>query len=151
MDKKQKKDLIEGCYHEMGHIIAAMTLFPNDKRIKGNFLINVFSKNLENLLLTPPMKEKNVLGFDPAYRTGCKIAVIDETGKVLDTNTIYPTAPQNDVEGAKKVLGLAIMVALINLILIFTLNSGFLGTIINYLTKGGNIALISLSSLFISK
>ena len=51
-----------------------------------------------------PIKGQTVIGFDPAYRTGCKIAVIDETGKVLDTNTIYPTAPQNDINGSKKVL-----------------------------------------------
>lgn len=56
------------------------------------------------LLLTSPIKGKTVIGFDPAYRTGCKIAVIDETGKVLDTTTVYPTEPQNDVEGAKKEL-----------------------------------------------
>ena len=55
-------------------------------------------------MLGSPIKGQTVIGFDPAYRTGCKIAVIDETGKVLDTNTIYPTAPQNDVEGSKKVL-----------------------------------------------
>ena len=55
-------------------------------------------------MLTSPIKGKTVIGFDPAYRTGCKIAVIDETGKVLDTTTVYPTEPQNDVEGAKKEL-----------------------------------------------
>ena len=56
------------------------------------------------MLLGAPLKNLTVIGFDPAYRTGCKIAVIDDTGKLLDTATIYPTAPQNDVEGAKKVL-----------------------------------------------
>ena len=66
--------------------------------------IKVFGQNAKQLLLGSPIKEKTVIGFDPAYRTGCKIAVIDETGKVLDTSTIYPTAPQNDVEGSKKVL-----------------------------------------------
>ena len=63
--------------------------------------IKVFGKNAKQLLLGAPIKGKTVMGFDPAYRTGCKIAVIDETGKVLDTETVYPTAPQNDVEGAK--------------------------------------------------
>ena len=66
--------------------------------------IKVFGQNAKQLLLGAPIKGKTVMGFDPAYRTGCKIAVIDETGKVLDTSTVYPTAPQNDVEGAKKTL-----------------------------------------------
>ncbi len=66
--------------------------------------IKVFGKNAKQLLLASPIKGKTVMGFDPAYRTGCKIAVIDETGKVLDIATVYPTEPQNDVESAKKVL-----------------------------------------------
>ena len=66
--------------------------------------IKVFGENAKQLLLGAPLKNLVVMGFDPAYRTGCKIAVIDDTGKVLDTTTVYPTAPQNDVEGAKKVL-----------------------------------------------
>ena len=66
--------------------------------------IKVFGQNAKQLLLGAPIKGKTVMGFDPAYRTGCKIAVIDETGKVLDISTVYPTAPQNDVEGAKKEL-----------------------------------------------
>ena len=66
--------------------------------------IKVFGQNAKQLLLGAPLKDLVVIGFDPAYRTGCKIAVIDDTGKLLDTATIYPTAPQNDVEGAKKVL-----------------------------------------------
>ena len=63
--------------------------------------ITVFGKNLEQLLLQPPIAGKVVLGWDPAFRTGCKLAVVDETGKVLDTKVIYPTAPQNKVEEAK--------------------------------------------------
>ncbi len=70
--------------------------------------IKVFGKNAKQLLLQPPIKEMTVMGFDPAYRTGCKIAVIDKTGKLLDTTTVYPTEPQNDVEGAKKTLKLLI-------------------------------------------
>ena len=66
--------------------------------------ITVFGQNAKQLLLGAPIKGKTVMGFDPAYRTGCKIAVIDETGKVLDIATVYPTAPQNDVDGAKKEL-----------------------------------------------
>ncbi len=66
--------------------------------------IRIFALNLKNLLLQPPLKGKTVLGLDPAYRTGCKIAVVDETGKVLDTTVIYPTPPQSKVEEAKETL-----------------------------------------------
>ena len=66
--------------------------------------IKVFGKNLEQLLMQPPIVGKVVLGWDPAFRTGCKLAVVDETGKVLDTIVIYPTAPQNKVEEAKVIL-----------------------------------------------
>ncbi|MCQ4833332.1 RNA-binding transcriptional accessory protein, partial [Hungatella sp. SL.1.14] len=60
--------------------------------------IRVFGKNLEQLLMQPPIVGRVVLGWDPAFRTGCKIAVVDVTGKVLDTVVIYPTAPQYKVE-----------------------------------------------------
>ncbi|WP_022763372.1 Tex family protein [Butyrivibrio sp. AD3002] len=63
--------------------------------------IGVFGKNLEQLLMQPPIAGKTVLGWDPAFRTGCKLAIVDATGKVLDTKVIYPTAPQNKVEEAK--------------------------------------------------
>ena len=66
--------------------------------------IKVFGQNAKQLLLQPPIKGKTVIGFDPAYRTGCKIAVIDKTGKLLDYTTIYPTEPQNDIVGARKTL-----------------------------------------------
>ena len=66
--------------------------------------IKVFGKNAKQLLLQAPIKNITVLGFDPAYRTGCKLAVIDQNGKLLDTATVYPTEPQNDVEGATKVI-----------------------------------------------
>ena len=66
--------------------------------------IKVFGSNLEQLLMQPPMKEKTVLGWDPAFRTGCKLAVCDPTGKILKTAVIYPTAPQNRVAEAVKVL-----------------------------------------------
>ena len=79
-------------------IRSDLTEKAEDKAIK------VFGKNAKQLLLGAPIKGKTVMGFDPAYRTGCKIAVIDETGKVLDYTTVYPTEPQNDVEGAKKEL-----------------------------------------------
>ena len=76
--------------------------------------IKVFGKNAKQLLLAAPLKNLIVMGFDPAYRTGCKIAVIDETGKLLATTTVYPTEPQNDVVGAKK--------ELLNLISKFNIN-----------------------------
>ena len=66
--------------------------------------IKVFGKNAKQLLLGAPLKGFTVLGFDPAYRTGCKLAVIDETGKVLDTAVLYPTEPQNDIIGSRKKL-----------------------------------------------
>ena len=66
--------------------------------------IRVFGKNLEQLLMQPPIRGQVVLGWDPAFRTGCKLAVVDATGKVLDTVVIFPTAPQNKVAEAKAVL-----------------------------------------------
>ncbi|EGA88686.1 hypothetical protein GPDM_14501 [Planococcus donghaensis MPA1U2] len=66
--------------------------------------IHIFSENLRNLLLQPPMKNKMVLGVDPAYRTGCKLAVIDETGKLLEVAVIYPHPPKSDQAGSKKIM-----------------------------------------------
>lgn len=66
--------------------------------------IENFSNNVENLLLTPPMKEKVVLGYDPAFRTGCKLAVVDATGKPLNISVIYPTEPHNKIEESKKIV-----------------------------------------------
>ena len=66
--------------------------------------IKLFSQNLKNLLMQAPIKGKTVLGLDPGYRTGCKLAVVDKTGKVLDTAVIYPTKPREDIEGSKKVV-----------------------------------------------
>ena len=85
-------------------------IFPSIEREIRNELtekaedsaINVFGKNLEQLLLQPPVSGHVVLGWDPAFRTGCKLAVVDATGKVLNTTVIYPTAPQNKVEESKK-------------------------------------------------
>ena len=79
-------------------IRSELTDIASEKSIK------VFSSNLENYLLTPPMKGKMILGLDPAFRTGCKLAVIDETGKMLDIKVIYPTEPHNDYEGSKKIV-----------------------------------------------
>lgn len=66
--------------------------------------VQVFGKNLKQLLMQPPVAGRVVLGWDPAFRTGCKLAVVDETGKVLHTVVIYPTAPQNKVEESKRIL-----------------------------------------------
>ena len=63
--------------------------------------IKVFGKNLEQLLMQPPIQGRNVLGWDPAFRTGCKLAVVDSTGKVLDTTVVFPTEPQNKIEETK--------------------------------------------------
>lgn len=87
-------------------------IFPSIEREIRNHLteiaeeraISVFGKNIKSLLLQPPVKDKVVMGFDPAFRTGCKIAVVDKNGKLLDYTTVYPTEPQNNVEGAKKTL-----------------------------------------------
>ena len=66
--------------------------------------IHTFALNLRPLLMQPPVKNKVILGFDPAYRTGCKLAVVDPTGKVLETGVIYPTKPHNKVEEGKRIL-----------------------------------------------
>ena len=66
--------------------------------------IKVFGENLKNLLMLPPVRGKVVMGFDPAYRTGCKIAIVDGFGDVLDTTVVYPTPPQNKTEEAKATL-----------------------------------------------
>lgn len=79
-------------------IRSEMKLYAEDESII------TFKSNLENLLLTPPIKEKIVLGFDPAFRTGCKLAVLDKTGKVLDIKVIYPTEPHLKIEESKEIL-----------------------------------------------
>src|SRR5690625_2930676 len=66
--------------------------------------IEVFSENLKNLLLQPPLKGRSILGVDPAFRTGCKLAAVDETGRMHAVDVIYPTAPRNDVVGAEKLV-----------------------------------------------
>ena len=77
----------------------------SDLTAKANIdAIKNFSLNLEKLLMTPPMKEKMVLGFDPAFRTGCKLAIVDPTGKMLDIKVIYPHEPKNEIEKSKKII-----------------------------------------------
>ncbi len=87
-------------------------LYPSiEREIRNNLTeraeddaIKVFSMNLEPLLMQPPIKGKTVMGIDPGFRTGCKVAITDETGKLLDYTTVYPTAPQNQVEKTKEIL-----------------------------------------------
>lgn len=87
-------------------------IFPSIEREIRNILtdraqekaIKVFAANLKPLLMQPPVRGKTVLALDPAYRTGCKVAVVDPTGKVLDTTVVYPTPPQNKIEESKKIL-----------------------------------------------
>ena len=98
------KDTIDDAYKRLiapsieRDIRSSLTEKAEDEAIK------VFGKNLTQLLMQPPVAGRVVLGWDPAFRTGCKLAVVDETGKVLDTKVIYPTAPQNKVAESKKIL-----------------------------------------------
>ena len=98
------KDAIKDSYKRLiapsieREIRSDLTLKAEDSAISN------FSKNLEKLLLQPPMKEKMVLGFDPAYRTGCKLAVIDKTGKKIDIKVIYPHEPKNEYEKSKQTI-----------------------------------------------
>lgn len=102
----------EGILEEVAQDAYKRLIFPAIEREVRNHLtdlaqeraIKVFGKNLLGLLLQPPIKNAVVMGFDPAYRTGCKIAVVDKNGKLLDFTTIYPTKPQNRVEEAKSIL-----------------------------------------------
>ena len=66
--------------------------------------IKVFGKNTKNLLMVPPVKDVRILALDPGYRTGCKIAVLDETGKFLDKGVIYPSEPKNEVEKSQRIM-----------------------------------------------
>ncbi len=98
------KEAIEDSYKRL--------IFPSiEREIRGDLkeeaeegAIDIFGKNLEKLLLTPPMKDKIVLGFDPAFRTGCKLAVIDTTSKVINISKIYPHEPQNKWDEAKRII-----------------------------------------------
>ena len=98
------KDTIDDAYKRLiapsieRDIRSSLTEKAEDEAIK------IFGKNLTQLLMQPPVAGRVVLGWDPAFRTGCKLAVVDETGKVLDTKVIFPTAPQNKVAESKKVL-----------------------------------------------
>ncbi len=98
------KEVCEDSYHRLIQPAIEREI-RNDLTEKAeDGAIDVFGKNLEQLLMQPPISGKVVLGWDPAFRTGCKLAVVDPTGKVLDTKVIYPTAPQNKVEESKREL-----------------------------------------------
>lgn len=102
------KEVLESCIEDAYKRLIAPAI---EREIRNELTekseesaMKVFAENLKQLLLQPPIKDKVVLALDPAFRTGCKIAVIDQTGKVLDTTVVYPTPPQNKTEAAKKEL-----------------------------------------------
>lgn len=108
IEKSASRDIIEEVIEDS----YKRLIFPSVEREIRNALtekaeesaISVFGRNLKQLLLQPPVKDKNVLAIDPAFRTGCKIAVLDQTGKPLETGVIYPTAPHNKTEEAERKL-----------------------------------------------
>ena len=109
--KNDKSNIIEIVKDSIKDSLKRLILPSVEREIRAeltevgeNSAIENFGKNLEKLLLTPPMKDKIVLGFDPAYRTGCKLAVIDETGKKLEIAVIYPHEPHNKYEESKKIV-----------------------------------------------
>ncbi len=98
------KDAIRDSYKRLIFPSVEREVRAELKEIAETGAIDIFGKNLENLLLTPPMKDKVVLGFDPAYRTGCKLAVIDATSRILNISKIYPHEPHNKWDEAKKII-----------------------------------------------
>ena len=98
------KDAILDSYKRLIFPSVEREIRSDLKEIGEEAAIDNFSKNVENLLLTPPMKDKVVLGYDPAFRTGCKLAVLDPTGKPLKIEVIYPTEPHNKIEESKKIV-----------------------------------------------
>lgn len=100
----QIKDAIQDSYKRLIYPSIEREIRADLKEKAEETAIDNFSKNVESLLLTPPMKEKVVLGYDPAFRTGCKLAVLDPTGKVLDIQVIYPTEPHNKIAESKKIV-----------------------------------------------
>ena len=98
------KDAIRDSYKRLIFPSVEREVRAELKEVAENGAIDIFGKNLEKLLLTPPMKDKIVLGFDPAYRTGCKLAVIDATSRILNISKIYPHEPHNKWDEAKKII-----------------------------------------------
>ena len=99
-----RREVIEDSYHRLIAPAIEREIRNSLTERAEDGAIRVFGKNLEQLLMQPPITGQVVLGWDPAFRTGCKLAVVDATGKVLDTVVIYPTAPQNKVAESKKTL-----------------------------------------------
>ena len=120
--KSQYNEILTNCIEDSYKRLVEPSI---ERELRGDLFerseekaIKVFGKNAKQLLMQPPIKNMTVMGFDPAYRTGCKIAVIDKTGKLLDTTTVYPTEPQNDVENAKNTLKAMILKHKVNMIAI---------------------------------
>ena len=103
-EEKIVKEAIDDSFKRLIFPSVEREIRSDLKLIGEESAINNFSENVEKLLLTPPIKEKVVLGYDPAFRTGCKLAVLDKTGKPLDIAVIYPTEPHNKIEESKKIL-----------------------------------------------
>lgn len=120
-DSPAKKYVARACIDSYERLIAPSI----EREIRADMLdnacedaIKLFAVNLKNLLMAAPLRDKTVLGFDPGYRTGCKLAVVDRTGRVLDTAVIYPTKPQERIEESKKTLKTLIRRHNINIIAI---------------------------------
>ncbi len=101
-DNDVVKKCITRAFKSMISSSIELEIYADLKSIGEERAINVFSDNLKGLLLTPPIKKRSILGLDPAFRTGCKYAAVDDTGKLLTYGVIHPTMPQNDYEGSKK-------------------------------------------------
>ena len=109
---KNEKNIFFGLLQDTITDAYKRLMAPSIEREMRNFLteraeaeaVKIFAKNTENLLMTPPVKGKRVIAIDPGYRTGCKVAVLDETGKLKAYTTIYPTEPKNDIKGTEAVL-----------------------------------------------
>ncbi|SEI75347.1 uncharacterized protein SAMN02910453_1333 [Lachnospiraceae bacterium A10] len=98
------QEIVKDSYHRLIAPSIEREIRSEMTEMAEDGAISVFGKNLRQLLMQPPIANQVVLGWDPAFRTGCKLAIVDATGKVLDTKVIYPTAPQNKVEESKKIL-----------------------------------------------
>ncbi len=102
----KENDIVTKCFTRAFKSMISSSIeletYAELKAVGEERAINVFSDNLKGLLLTPPIKKRSILGLDPAFRTGCKYAAIDDTGKLLTYGVMYPTMPQNDYEGSKK-------------------------------------------------
>ncbi len=96
--------VVDDCWKRLLHPAAESTVMSELKQAADAEAVEVFARNIRDLLLAPPAGAKVTLGIDPGFRTGCKVAVVDETGRFVETATIYPTAPRNDTDGATATL-----------------------------------------------